>query len=302
MLDVERFRKVEALARAGATDGERAAAASRLDVMARAAGMTLDEAKARAGTITEEEKLAAHFRREHDRMLAEPRRRERREKLAERFGSEDSAEKAILIDTDQETALRRAVDHHLVRAKTTGWEMGSLSGWNGGRDMPDIVRASVEGAFPMPTTVTGIWAEHQGWEELLNNRDAFDPWYDPPVWNRARMRVLETALDTMPAAALDDVEARLSWMRFTWEMSFMRDVHDELRWLETLRADVTRLARGGADRAHPSSVQSGHGTARDRRAHVLSILDTPESASLSDREIARLAGVSPTTVGKMRRR
>ncbi len=43
-LDLEKFRKVRALADAGSTAGERAAAKSRLEAMARKAGLTLSEA------------------------------------------------------------------------------------------------------------------------------------------------------------------------------------------------------------------------------------------------------------------
>ena len=42
MLDVEKFRKVQALARSGATAGERAAAMSRLDAMAKTARMSVE--------------------------------------------------------------------------------------------------------------------------------------------------------------------------------------------------------------------------------------------------------------------
>lgn len=290
-LDTEKFRKVDALARGGATPGERAAAMSRLDVMASAAGMTVDDARERAGSVTEEEKVAAHFRREHDRMRADPRRRERRRILAERYGSDDAAEEAIATETQREAALRRAVDQHVVRAKTTGWAMGSICGWEGGRDMPDFVRAAVEGAYAMPTKVAAIWTEYREWEELHADRDAFDPWYDSPVWDRAREHVLEIALDTIPAADLADVMARMDWLAFAHDRGFHRDVRDDLRWLATLRADVLNL----------HAVQGGHSTAKDRRAHAMSILDTAAGAALSDREIARRAGVSPTTVGKLRR-
>ncbi|HMO31240.1 MAG TPA: hypothetical protein PKD06_18165, partial [Enterovirga sp.] len=155
---------------------------------------------------------------------------------------------------------------------------------------------------------------------------------------RARIALLEVALDKLPAGSLDDVMARLDWMGIVYESDIYRDASEDAAWLATLRADVARLAEGSAQSAHPSSVQNGqaqgsadcahpsserhlhdmgdlgqdraapaagvhsrHPTASGRRALVMSILDSPETSGLSDREIARRAGVSPTTVGKLRR-
>lgn len=47
---------------------------------------------------------------------------------------------------------------------------------------------------------------------------------------------------------------------------------------------------------------AGPATATARREEVLRLLSNPDTASLSDREIARRVGVSPTTVGTLRKR
>ena len=60
-----------------------------------------------------------------------------------------------------------------------------------------------------------------------------------------------------------------------------------------------------ADLEHlvPRSVPEGHSvTATARSAEVLRLLSDMQTAALPDREIARRTGVSPQTVGNIRRR
>ena len=66
-------------------------------------------------------------------------------------------------------------------------------------------------------------------------------------------------------------------------------------------ADLEHLARTQTTPISP--VQTGHhATATARRAEVERLLSDPATATLPDRKIARRVGVSPQTVGNIRRR
>jgi DNA-binding CsgD family transcriptional regulator len=98
-------------------------------------------------------------------------------------------------------------------------------------------------------------------------------------------------------------------MTETLDIDYLRDV------LTLARAEATRIAAAaGLTLDEALSILDGRGpcasapvqvgrlmTATQKRAAVLSILDG-EDAGLSDREIARRVGVSPQTVGNLRRR
>lgn len=321
-LDVDRFRKVQALARDGATVGERAAAAAHMNDMARRAGLSVEDAIRRCGAPAKadpakEAEQAA--RRQWQSMRSNPKKVARRSRLVDLYGSEEKAAKAIFADTPHEAALRQAVEPSRVRKATTGWPIGSMMGWNGGvisKLTPSILDA-IQRAFPMPATVRGVWAEYCEWRDLESDRDSINPYYEDPDFVRARMGLLEARLDNLPATSSDDVLARLDWMAHIHADGPYRDVHDDMAWIATLRADVMRfmpsaqhgaVQTGRADAANgvaPEGIQTGRAAdplrASDRRRALLSVLDTVEGAALSDREIARRFGVSPSTVGKLRR-
>lgn len=171
--------------------------------------------------------------------------------------------------------------------------------------MPPELRKAVLDAWPIPETVAGVWAEFAEAEKLSNDRNDLDDGnYDDFDFIRARSYVLESLLDTMPARSFSDILARLSWMNHLNDRGWSRDVREDAALLATLRADIDRQA-SNVDTPIRSdttveAVHCGHATASDRRRAALSILDDL-GTRLSDREIGRRVGISPTTVGKLRR-
>lgn len=340
-LDTEKFAKVQALARKGATAGEREAASSRLDAMAKAAGFTTAQAiratkaaarlkpkappKAPPSSASEAADLFnAFFNSPEMKARAAERNRERaikRAKVLQEYGSED----AVWADTTEETTLKASVEHLLTMSRWSDGEeyISGIAGWDGfGLDkMSAEVRFAIRQALPWPATVAGLWEEHQRWDKLSGDRLAFDDSFEDWFWVQAREQLLEEALSVQPASSADDILSRFAWMQFIHDRDMSWERKKEPERLATLRDDVSRLmgaiqsgqAQGSAECADPSKdskgthtvrtpppVHSGHSTAAGRRAHVMSILGA-EGDTLSDREIARRTGVSPTTVGKLRR-
>jgi hypothetical protein len=98
----------------------------------------------------------------------------------------------------------------------------------------------------------------------------------------------------MPIRTLDDLHVRLT---FAAESEDNPDPETIVSILDAFE----RLVIGTDATASP--VQSGHpARASDRRAAVLDMLSNADTAGWSDRAIARACGVSPTTVGVLRRK
>lgn len=319
-LDLERFAKVRTLMTGGATPGERYAAKTRAEALAQAAGLTFGKACAQADAkpstaapafksppASQAETFAAAMNAvfntpeaRAERAEREVKRQARCRELLEQYGTED----AVFADCDREAALKQACLAIITKTPVSNGTIDTLAGWDGpGSTMPAIVRETVSAAFPLPDTVVGTWAEYQHWEKRIDDMTAFAPDVDHAPWVRARRYVLEARLDTLPAVDLADVLARLSWMECVNGQGWSRDVHEDARVLATLRADVERMAESGQTApGHVAPVQNGSGTAAERRRAVLSMLGSPDTCGLSDREIGRRVGVSPTTVGSLRRK
>lgn len=317
-LDLDRFTKVRTLMTGGATPGERYAAKTRAEALAKKAGISFASACARADAANPKpqgnpfgsaEGFASAFsdfmnrpEMQAQREASERLRKVKLRAVLKEYGSEE----AVFHPSDRERGLEAACKPFVVVKETTGWRIGSLLGWDGGSKMPPKVWGAVATAYPMPRTVVGLWAEFAAWEKLADDRDAVAEHDAMPVWIRARCLVLENALDVVPASNLDDMLARQSWMEHLNGQGFSRDIHDDTKLLATIRRDLERLARErpGAS-VQPSAgaaVQNGRSTAAGRRRAILSMLDDPDTCGLSDREIGRRVGVSPTTVGSLRRK
>ncbi|MGN7960532.1 winged helix-turn-helix domain-containing protein [Brucella sp. 22210] len=319
-LDVEKFRKVYALVTGGATDGERAAAKARASKIAERAGMTLSEAASKLDT-PKKPKTANFFEGFDDRMEAKypggkareaaaraERENERLRKcreLLKEFGSED----AIFAATEQEHLLRAMLEPLADRSEysnSTDTYISGYAGWICREPTPKLWEA-LERAYALPPDVQGAWAEHERWRHLTDARYVFDTMYEPPIWVRAREAALEHLLGTLPARNADDFRTRLLWLGELNGRDYSRDVHEDAALISTLRADFDALSSAGnlfttgaPDASSRETVQTGRRTNADKRAAVLSMLDTqPE---LSDREISRRTGSSPQTVGNWRRR
>jgi hypothetical protein len=326
---LETFAKVRALHDRTDSPGEKAAAMLKMQTLARKAGMsveqavsTLDAPAPKPSSFFEDLFNTPEFQAE--RAERELKRAEKCRELLAEYGSED----AVWADTEREAALRLACEPLLGPGET--WNtIYRLDGW-GAYDprarMPKSVRLAVAEAWPLPTTTAAAWAEYEAAEKLDRDRCAFCPDYSPHSWAEARRYLLEDLCQKLPARSLNDIRARLSWMEHVARLDMARSWEEQEPALSTLRADIERMGARIRDEAtpvqsgqcdvsqsvcspdlgtSPSPVQTGHSrrTNAEKRRDVLSLLDASHSGiHLTDREIARRAGVSPQTVGNIRRR
>jgi hypothetical protein len=185
----------------------------------------------------------------------------------------------------------------------------TMDGWDGHGFGPDAKKkpgpeccAALDAALPLPRTIREAHDEYRYWRERDDEiglvLDCYgDEQLDlPAAYRLDRVRdLLETVLR---ASNLDDVLIRQRYL--VDRESSMPEVE------KAVLADLEHLARMQA--APPAPVQNGReisgagSTARARRAEVLRLLSNMDTAGLSDREIARRVGVSPQTVGNIRRR
>lgn len=226
---------------------------------------------------------------------------------------------AVLAPCSREKLLRAAVARwsQAQDAPNERWTR-SLSGWTRSslpRHMPPEIRRAVETAYSLPTTVVGAIAELEYWErrgqEIALMRDSasdaapiLDEYADPaghldlPAYARAIVirRLVEHGLR---AVTIQDALARAEY----WRAHSGRG-----SWLEAaILADLRHLAGKQApvaddDHSTGSGQPTHFRTASERREEVMRILSDPVMAALPDREIARRVGVSPQTVGNLRRR
>lgn len=310
MSNLDTFGKVRALHDRTTNPGEKAAAASRMEALAHSAGMTVAEAlsnldapatpPAAPRNIFEDLFNTPEFRAQR----AERQRKyaERRTAVLAEYGSED----AVWEPSDREQALEAACRPVIVRKPIINGEMDTLQGWDGGRwgQLPPAAQAAVSGAYAPPASVREAWAEFRFWEKLADDRVAFFEHHDHDVRVRGRISFVEHLLDTMLARSMGDLRARLDWMRHLHDRGWNRGDPEDGELLSTLSADIERI--GARPREQDAGgVQSGQ-TRRsnaDKRRDVIALLnaEAPGMAPLTDREIARRVGVSPTTVGTIRR-
>ncbi|MGU3541028.1 hypothetical protein [Methylobacterium sp. A54F] len=245
------FAKARALHDSTANPGEKAAAAARMKALAGKAGLTVRQAEAqldapRSATAAETIAQAFHdiFNTPELRAQRAERDRERADRrtaaLAE-YGSED----AVFADTPMEAALRQACAPLLGQGETWN-ELYRLAGWywlDGRKNMPVRLREAVAAAWPMPSTVAEVWAEHAATEKLGRDRAAFFPDYNPHGFVEVRQSLLEDLLDTLPAKSLNDVRARLSWLEYWPGIEVDQSRQSLTASLAALRADIERMGQ-----------------------------------------------------------
>ncbi|CAO4174976.1 helix-turn-helix domain-containing protein [Methylorubrum extorquens] len=309
--DLATFAKVRALHDSTTNAGEKASAAARMTVLARKAGMTVDEAVSKLDIAEPIPRTAAQaaadaFKEFFNSPEMRAQRAEREQERAKRraaalaeYGSED----AVFADTERESGLRTACSPLLVWDTRPEWKgsytLGNWSDHGGPDTMPPAVREAVTNGWPMPATVAAAWVEYTAAEAIEDARYAFDENYTPHRWVEARHYVLEEMLDTHPAYSLNDLRVRMAWLEYLSRKEVQWTHKNDLLRFATLRADIermgVRLREQGA-----AGVQSGHShrlSRVERRVAISELL----SEGLSDREVARRLGISPTTVGAARR-
>ena len=334
---LETFAKVRALHDSTTSPGEKAAAAGRMKKLARNAGLTVAQAKSKLDTpapAAPRNFFEDLFNTPEFRASAAERERRyaaRREAALAEYGTEE----AVWQPCAREQALEEACRPVITRKPILNGETDTLMGWDGGGidRMPPEVRAAVARAFPEPPTTREAWDEFSYWEKRSDDLCAFDDRVDLPICVRARKTVLEHLLDTLPALSMNDLRARMAWMVHLNEQEWMRGNPEERRLLDQLVVDIERMgarlkeeaasvqnghAQGGSgDQGNPDPFGGQNGQAKgvsvtgiplrrtnaDKRRDVLALLDVgiTHTAPLTDREIARRAGVSPQTVGNIRR-
>lgn len=266
---LETFAKVRALHDRASTPGEKAAAASRMEALARTAGMTVAEAVSkldRPKPMTQAEATAAAFNDLFNspevrayRAEQEAKRLVKCREILTRYATED----AVFADTPREAALRAACAH--LYEPDPKWEGAyRLAGWGelDGRDrMPASVREAVCQGWPLPETVAQAWAEFEDAERHEGDRCAINGGdYNPHSWVEARRYVLEEMLDSLPARSMRDLRARLAWMQYVIDLGFSRPVERDQACLNALRGDVDRMgerirtAERGADLRSTATV------------------------------------------------
>jgi len=226
-----------------------------------------------------------------------------RAKVLEKYGSEENA----VARDPKEQALHDAARPWLTEpfpqppdapylADRWHRRMGEYEDLSELDAAPMACRAALEAAIPMPSTVRTARDEYRAWEDRDREvQHAIQCWSAsqldlPAQWRRERVRLLYER--DMPIQTLDDLHVRLDY-------AVKSDFHPERETFLSILDGFERLVVN----AESAAVQSESSVrASDRRAAVLSMLSNPDTAGWSDRAIARAVGVSPTTVGTLRRR
>lgn len=174
-------------------------------------------------------------------------------------------------------------------------------------------------AVPFPDDLAGIWVEHCRWQRLAHERETTNRHYEMPIHILARISGLEHLLDTRPAVTIDDRRARMAWLGMVCGSEVTRDVHDDMALAASLSDDFEAMAeelerlRAAVQSGQPQGITTNvipsatpappapnRRTNADKQRDVMTMLVChPE---LSEREVARRCGVSPQTVGNVRRR
>ena len=186
---------------------------------------------------------------------------ERRAALVKQFGSLE----AVLAPCDREKALTNALKPWRVPDKAPHqrwtWE---LKGWGSldlAKKMPADMRAAVEGAMPMPTTIEAARAELAYWrerdEDMVHALGENGQYLGDSGLDRvavARMEIIRDLVEhAMPLHTAADIAQRMRDYRWN-EMGTDVDVEDAL--LRDLEALADREATAPSSRPTPTSLPS----------------------------------------------
>ncbi len=244
---------------------------------------------------------------------AERERQQSAERAAvlEKYGSEEAA----TAPCERECTLNAATAH-LARTVMKTFSNGTfpwntLDGWSGGigeGEMPASVIDAVTAALPMPTTIREAKAEHVCWRRRDQEIDAiygFAGDMQVGLAAQARWELVRKGYEqAFLIRSLDDLHCRLLFAANSDWKDEVCDAGPSI--LDAFERLVLTQPPADISLAEPSNidaVQTGQPrTTSERRDYVVSPLSNLGTTSLSDREIGRRAGVSPTTVGTLRRK
>ena len=326
MLDIPKLAKVLALASSG-HDGEALAALRKANTILKSAGMSFTDVAERLKSSSAASVQFGHsprspqpqsggFANFDDWMeqkepgwkaqQAEKRAAQARERAAyrasvlEKFGSAEAA----IAPCRRERLLREALgplvsnmDEPYARWTDCIGAIRHCGDFFDFEKVPPAVWAAIEGAFPMPTTIAEAHAEHESWREREREIEA------ALNWNTG-----DTALDLVCYGRMERVHRLLEHElpardlpELLFRSRYYRSLNSQCDRIEkALHRDLERLAAEPASKS--DAVQSEQPrTASARRRAVLDMLTNPGTTTLSDREIGRRVGVSPSTVGALRR-
>lgn len=306
-LDMDKLRKVWALMDGGKTEGERQAARLKAEAIAARAGLTLKAALSRLdaqdkqpasnpftatnpfqdfGDWMEAREPGWKAREAQRRADREAARVARCKVLLAEYGSED----AVFAPTETEAALRDALAH-LVDGSNSLFAYRGFSFHKG--PTPEMWQA-MRGAVQVPETVQEAWAAHQAHEARTDARCAFCPDYTPWEWEEAWKSALVHLLNNLRTPTAEGITARLAWLDYRANQDTTPDPEQEKVLVASLQADFAAFVQSGQAGTAPPTQRPAQ-----RRAEVRQLLRA--GLGLSDREIARRVGVSPQTVGNIRK-
>jgi hypothetical protein len=181
--------------------------------------------------------------------------------------------------------LREAVAYVTTPGSTT--RPPTLMGWTDGpaSTLPPEVRRDIVSGIPIPETAQGVRSELQVWQAQLT----------PAVWVRARMALLIERLDALEQVA-DSHPAKGPEPHAPARSGHL----DVAICGQPRRPELRAPARTGHKfRAPETADRPGHParTQKQAREAVRALLGT----GISNREIARRVGVSPSTVGAVQK-
>jgi hypothetical protein len=207
-----------------------------------------------------------------------------------------------------EQLLRSAVHQWSIRlgGKTQLIAGISVQDYAAGRSVPKTVLDALSAAYPLPATISVAAAEYEYWRtrrrdlELVADFEA-DEYLDFPCV--LRWKLVEKLLENgLRATSISEILMRLRHPR-NQGLGLYKAVEDallqDLEHFDALeKAQYVQFGHVPSGR-HDKFYRQ---TASERREHVKSLLSKVDAKQLSNREIARRTGVSPQTVGNIRRR
>lgn len=332
-LNLDLLNKVWVLAEQGA-EGERDAARNRAEALVKPHGYTLadvpdllltegyldDEPEPSAGGFTfydmsNPAHQRAYARAERKKQAAwRMANRAKIDEVLTRYGSEE----AVFAHTAEEKAYDAAIKPFHKKGKA-----GQCDTWDGEHFSPTAkVRAALATVKPWPDTIPDAIAEYEYWKKLYDDRNIADGNNQYNYLSQGadfRYWALGDLINKeIEARSILDVIIRLRFQEasqgtYNDSDAILRDLErlhaaENSQKLDPASGDISP-ARGspaisteslGAPEYHRATPPSILNTASKRRAEVVRILNTPEGARMSLRQVAGMAGVSPSTVMKIK--